>query len=57
VRTSEFPDARPWKKRINAMKSLFGKNGKKVWEKIGWKSEGYCARLAAQIRADRRHLI
>lgn len=28
-------------------------NGKKVWEKIGWASEGYSAKLAADIRAER----
>lgn len=27
--------------------------GKKVWEKIGWTSEGYSAKLAADIRAER----
>ena len=26
--------------------------GKKVWEKIGWLSEGYSAKLASQIRAE-----
>jgi len=28
-------------------------DGKKIWEKIGWTSEGYSARLAAEIRAER----
>ncbi len=28
-------------------------DGKKVWEKIGWLSEGYTAKLASDIRADR----
>ena len=32
-------------------------NGKKVWEKIGWASEGYTAKLASQIRADRLRSI
>ena len=27
--------------------------GKKVWEKVGWASEGYSAKLASQVRADR----
>ena len=28
-------------------------DGKKVWEKAGWASEGYTAKLASQIRAER----
>jgi integrase len=28
-------------------------DGKKVWEKVGWLSEGYSAKLASQIRAER----
>ena len=28
-------------------------NNKKVWEKVGWLSEGYSAKLAADIRAER----
>jgi len=28
-------------------------NGKKIWEKIGWLSEGYSAKLASQVRAER----
>lgn len=28
-------------------------NGRKVWEKIGWASEGYTAQSAAQLRAER----
>ncbi len=28
-------------------------DGKKVWEKVGWASEGYSAKLAAQVRAER----
>ena len=31
----------------------FKLDGKKIWEKIGWTSEGYTARLAAEIRAER----
>lgn len=27
--------------------------GKKIWEKVGWASEGYTAKLASQLRADR----
>lgn len=27
--------------------------GKKIWEKVGWESEGYTARLASQIRSER----
>ncbi len=28
-------------------------DGKKIWEKVGWASEGYAPKLAAQIRAER----
>ncbi len=28
-------------------------HGKKIWEKVGWKSEGYTAALAGQIRSER----
>ncbi len=28
-------------------------DGKKVWEKVGWASEGYSAKLASQVRAER----
>lgn len=28
-------------------------NDKKVWEKVGWRSEGYSAELAAQVRSER----
>jgi len=31
----------------------FKKDGKKIWEKIGWLSEGYTEKLAADIRAER----
>ena len=31
--------------------------GKKIWEKIGWKSEGITAAYAAQIRSERMHNI
>jgi len=31
----------------------YKKDGKKVWEKIGWKSHGYTALLAKQVRAER----
>ena len=33
------------------------RNGKKVWEKVGWKSEGYSAQVAAGVRADRMKAI
>lgn len=32
-------------------------NGKKVWDKIGWLSEGYSAKLASDLRADRIRCI
>jgi len=31
----------------------FSANGKKVWEKVGWKSEGYGPEVAAELRANR----
>jgi integrase len=31
----------------------YNNNGKKVWAKVGWLSEGYSAKIAAQIRAER----
>jgi len=31
----------------------YKKNGKKIWEKIGWQSQGYSADLARQIRNNR----
>jgi hypothetical protein len=31
----------------------YNQEGKKVWEKIGWKSEGYTAQFAQRTRADR----
>ncbi len=31
----------------------YKRNGKKVWEKVGWKSQGYSAELARQIRNER----
>ena len=27
--------------------------GKKIWEKVGWASEGYTANLASELRANR----
>nr|WP_321467308.1 site-specific integrase [uncultured Desulfobulbus sp.] len=32
----------------------FKREGKKVWEKVGWKSEGYSPQVAADLRADRQ---
>lgn len=32
-------------------------DGRKVWEKVGWKSEGYTAQLANDVRADRLKAI
>lgn len=31
----------------------YKKDGKKVWEKVGWKSQGYSADLARQVRNER----
>ncbi len=35
----------------------FKLDGKKIWEKVGWASEGYTAKLASQVRADRMRSI
>lgn len=31
--------------------------GRKVWEKVGWRSEGYTASMASQIRAERLRTV
>lgn len=31
--------------------------GKKIWEKVGWKSEGYTAQMANMLRADRMQAL
>lgn len=31
----------------------YKRDGKKIWEKAGWESEGYTAKLAEQVRAER----
>ena len=35
----------------------YGKDGKKVWEKVGWTSEGYSAKVASELRAKRIQAI
>jgi hypothetical protein len=35
----------------------FRKNGRKIWEKAGWTSEGYSTQMAANIRAERMRSI
>ncbi|MEE9913253.1 MAG: site-specific integrase [Deltaproteobacteria bacterium] len=35
----------------------YGKDGKKVWEKVGWVSEGYSVKLASELRANRIQAI
>jgi len=35
----------------------FKRDGRKHWEKIGWKSQGYSALLAKKVRDDRIHAI
>jgi len=32
-------------------------NGKKIWEKVGWLSERYTAKVASDIRANRLRTI
>ncbi len=54
--------------RLSSVKSHNGKpdicfdiayklDGKLIWEKVGWSSEGYTAKLASQIRGDRLRTI
>jgi integrase len=31
----------------------YKRNGKKIWEKVGWVSEGYTAKIASDLRANR----
>ena len=35
----------------------YKKDGRKIWEKVGWGSEGYTPKLAAQVRAERLRMI
>lgn len=35
----------------------YKKRGKKIWDKVGWTSEGYSAQMAANIRAERMRSI
>ncbi len=35
----------------------YKKEGRKIWEKVGWASEGYTPKLAAQIRAERLRMM
>jgi len=35
----------------------YRKNGRKIWEKAGWTSEGYSTQMAANIRAERMRSI
>lgn len=35
----------------------YGKDGKKIWEKVGWTSEGYSAKVASEIRTNRIQAI
>ncbi|MBW1995685.1 MAG: site-specific integrase [Deltaproteobacteria bacterium] len=46
------------KRKINSKKDIcfditYKLEGKKIWEKVGWLSEGYSEKLAADIRAER----
>lgn len=36
---------------------IYRHNGKKVWEKVGWKSEGYTAQAASHVHAERIQAI
>ena len=36
---------------------IYRHNGKKVWEKIGWKSEGYSAQMASHVHSERIQAI
>ena len=47
-------DSRTHNGKLNVCFDITYKHdGKKVWEKAGWASEGYTAKLASQIRAER----
>jgi len=35
----------------------YKKEGRKIWEKVGWKAEGYSAKLASEVRAERLRMI
>lgn len=35
----------------------YKREGRKIWEKVGWASEGYTPKLAAQVRAERLRMI
>jgi integrase len=35
----------------------YKKDGRKVWEKVGWASEGYSAKMATQVRGERLRAI
>jgi integrase len=35
----------------------YKRDGRKIWEKVGWVSEGYTPKLAVQIRAERLRMI
>ena len=35
----------------------YKKEGRKIWEKVGWKAEGYSAKLASELRAERLRMI
>jgi len=35
----------------------YKREGRKIWEKVGWVSEGYTPKLAVQIRAERLRMI
>lgn len=36
---------------------VYKREGRKIWEKVGWASEGYSAKLASQVRAERVRMI
>jgi hypothetical protein len=44
-------------KKDKCYEITYGKDGKKVWEKVGWASENYSLKSASEIRADRIHSI
>jgi integrase len=35
----------------------YKKDSRKIWEKVGWKAEGYSAKLASEVRAERLRMI
>ena len=47
-------DTRKYKGKADVCFDIaYKREGKKIWEKVGWLSEGYSAKVASQLRAER----